>query len=64
MRTALLCLLLTACATPNWTHPTKGEDQRRADQYECDRDSFVASNLAQLGLIRQCMEARGWRVER
>lgn len=49
MRILLLCVALSACASPRWVNPQSPGADLEADTAACDRDAERVARLSQLG---------------
>jgi|GEM_PF-5641258 len=49
MRILLLCVALSACASPRWVNPQSPGADLEADTAACDRDAERVARLNQLG---------------
>lgn len=62
-----LTLLLTACATPVYEHPSKGQRELDADWYACEeRFAELVSRDPGYGayMRERCLASKGWRPSR
>lgn len=59
-------LLLTACNTGTWTHPTKSQDDFAADYNKCNNDALRDPKLQQgiqllvIQATERCVQKMGW----
>lgn len=62
MRTIILAVILSGCASPTiwWTKPGFDMAQFRQDDYACTQDAFNTRWGSSGVLYRQCMMARGY----
>ncbi len=55
----LVCVALSACASPRWINPANPGADLEADKVACDKDAERIGRLSQLGnqaLTRNCMD--------
>ncbi len=61
-------LLMTGCASAEWTHPTKPKDQFSQDYNKCQSDTLKDPKLQQgnqlllLNATERCVQKMGWRL--
>ncbi len=75
MRILILCVLLTGCASTQWQHPTKSQQQLANDTADCEARAELATrkirqaNTIDGGMVqakaitKECLQDKGWRLE-
>lgn len=64
----LLCVAMTACATPKWDRPGATQQDFNTDSYACERDmrqsgyygGGIAGAMNAQSFQQRCMVSKGW----